>query len=454
MDERSTATRPGEFVSGEIRSGFWAHTGFAVAVAAGLALFGLASDIAAPPAFAACDGGTPTDTCTGAISGGIVVGAPPVATLNVHSLTNDISQISLTGTAAGAGSGTGEFYTCSATGDPQQNFCTIVPHQDGPPRVPASCTAHGTAKCDEHAVTPPPPGSAGPPVTITYNQPTAIATISGSGTISTNNTGAVISATASTAAVIGASSGARGGNGGNAYVFGSGGNGGNGANGGTTTVNVTGAVVSSHTNSPGVVAYSAAGNGGDGGNAYSISGSGGDGGQGGAGGIVLLQVTGSGANPTTVQTFGNNSDALHAASLGGYGGSAGNCSSIFCGSSSGGNAAAGGSVTVTTDQNTSLVTWGQFSHGIYAASIGGFGGGGGSSGGLVAFGSGGGSAGPGGTVAVINAGSITTHNVGSYGIFAQAIGGGGGSAGSSGGLVALGASGARGGDGGSVADTN
>ncbi len=70
------------------------------------------------------------------------------------------------------------------------------------------------------------------------------------------------------------------------------------------------------------------------------------------------------------------------------------------------------------------------SYGIFAQSIGGFGGAGGTGAGLVGFGADGASAGPGGIVSVTNSGSITTDQDFSHAIFAQSIGGGGGTGGS------------------------
>ncbi len=405
------------------------------------ALIGLGLASSASVAFAGCDGANPTDTCTGAISGGIVVGAAPITTLDVNTLSNDVSQISLTGAGQQPQPAPNDFYTCSVTNNGAG--CTIAA---GPP---PTCTAKDSnSTCVINSGGAANPSNGGPQVTIVYTQPTATATISNIGSITTSNTGAVVAGTGP--AVVGASFGSDGGGGSNAYVFGSAGNGGDAADGGVVNVSVNGAVVSS--SGAGVVAVSAGGNGGDGGNSYSVSGSAGSGGLGGAGGNVQLHVTGT--TLTTIETFGANSDAVHAVTQGGHGGNSGDCHNLVCSSSNGGNAAFGGTVTVTTDQQTQIVTWGDYSNGIYAASIGGFGGNGGSSSGLVVFGSTGASAGPGGSVTVFNDGSITTHGTGSYGIFAQSIGGGGGGAGQSGGLVALGASGAQGGNGGTVTVRN
>src|SRR5262249_56126492 len=119
------------------------------------------------------------------------------------------------------------------------------------------------------------------------------------------------------------------------------------------------------------------GGGGDGGNGgsvdVSLGGMPGSGGQGGRGGTVSVGAAG------TIVTFDSDSNGIHAVSRGGGGGSSGNCAAIFCGSGSGGNAAFGGTVAVTTLATNSIETFGTFSNGIYAASIGGFAGGGGRS---------------------------------------------------------------------------
>ncbi len=101
--------------------------------------------------------------------------------------------------------------------------------------------------------------------------------------------------------------------------------------------------------------------------------------------------------------------------IGGFGGAAGN----------------GGKVTVTNSGN--ILTYGDFSTGIFAQSVGGGGGTGGvgqlNSVGQIVFSGLGGSAGDGGDVKVINTGTIETNGIGAYGILAQSVGGGGGLAG-------------------------
>ena len=98
---------------------------------------------------------------------------------------------------------------------------------------------------------------------------------------------------------------------------------------------------------------------------------------------------------------------------------------------SGGAAGDGGAVTVVN--KGSIETFGVSSPGIFAQSVGG----GGGFGGEATFtkccelnvSGAGGAAGAGGNVSVTNTGSITTHGYGSYGIFAQSVGGAGGVAG-------------------------
>lgn len=110
-------------------------------------------------------------------------------------------------------------------------------------------------------------------------------------------------------------------------------------------------------------------------------------------------------------------DKLDSASfqLGGFGGAAGN----------------GAAINITN--NGYIETFGVQSPGIFAQSVGGGGGVGGE--GTLAkcceltLGGRGGAAGDGGDVTVTNTGDIVTHGAGSYGIFAQSIGGSGGLAG-------------------------
>ncbi len=97
----------------------------------------------------------------------------------------------------------------------------------------------------------------------------------------------------------------------------------------------------------------------------------------------------------------------------------------------GGASGNGNAVTVTN--NGSILTKGDGSYGVFAQSVGGGGGTGGngymSNLGSVSIGGDGGASGDGGDVVVTNNGDITTEGYGAYGIFAQSVGGGGGVAG-------------------------
>ncbi|MBR9824543.1 MAG: hypothetical protein GYB36_01925 [Alphaproteobacteria bacterium] len=221
--------------------------------------------------------------------------------------------------------------------------------------------------------------------------------------------------------------------------------------------------------SHGIVAQSIGGGGGQGGMNITANvapsgsplsaGVGGSGGAGGNAGTVSLirgfdDVTGAKtANPALVQTFGDDSGAIIAQSIGGGGGNAGMNFSIVATTSSGATdkslaaniavggsgAAAGNGAAVTVDHAGNVITDGNDSTAIFAQSVGG---GGGSASynvgaGLtkdanvvnVAVGGGTGSGGSASTVDVIHDGTIVTQGDRSIGIFAQSVGGGGGSAG-------------------------
>jgi len=223
-----------------------------------------------------------------------------------------------------------------------------------------------------------------------------------------------------------------------------GGSGGQGGDGGSAGVTNSGAITTQGDLSHGISATSIGGGGGCGG--FSIAASatflnggslsmGGSGGGGGDGGQVTLKNSGA------ITTSGFSSSGLLALSLGGGGGAGGYSISGSFGSffthscnfgGSGGDGGSGGEVVVA---NTgAIVTTGDSSYGIMAASVGGGGGAGGfniagSGGGLalnVSLGGSGGSGGDGGPVGVVNTGDITTSGLFSSGIMAQSTGGGGG----------------------------
>ncbi|MDO9338283.1 MAG: hypothetical protein Q7T61_17970 [Caulobacter sp.] len=210
-------------------------------------------------------------------------------------------------------------------------------------------------------------------------------------------------------------------------------------------------IATSGGNAHGIVALSAGGRGGNGGNFAVGFGSAGDGGQGGRGGDVSVTFGGGHGIVTT----GLRADGVFASSVGGSGGNAGSCDVAICGDSGGGNSAIGGTVHVISQSGALIETFGDFSKGVRASSIGGFGGNGGDSYFSAGYASNGASAGDGGRVIVENVGTIRTHGIGGDAIFAQSIGGGGGDGGNSGAsLVSLGGNGSQGGNGGSVEVTN
>ena len=209
---------------------------------------------------------------------------------------------------------------------------------------------------------------------------------------------------------------------------------------------------------------------------------GGTAGGGGSGGSVVVTNTG------IIVTSNAQSHAILAQSVGGGGGVGGASATELAAADTdigvtlnvgvGGKGGAGGSASavLVNNQNT-ITTLGEASHGIAAQSIGGGGGMGGasvatpSSGGPAAtvdltatVGGSGGVGGSGSGVMVASQGTIKTSGEGSYGILAQSIGGGGGSGGLTQGpdstatnwslSVAVGGSGGTGGKGGAVTITN
>lgn len=361
------------------------------------------------PAQAACvlsGPGNSIATCTGDVSGGVSYNhthsnGGTVSTLDVNSLTTNIAPpsgtpgLSLTWQAVNGSNGSG--------GDP--------------------------------------PGSAGHPgagsdLTLYYTQPGADIGIPSSGAIVTTNANGIIVR----------SQGGDGGDGGDSSGSSDGRGGTSGGDGGTVTVTINGSISSSGASLPAVLVQSLGGDGGNGGD--SNSGSPGNGGAGGAGGNISLTVSG------TIAAIGDESGGVVAISRGGGAGSHGGCSGVSCDNTHSGLSAVGGDVAVTVTAGTTITTDGAYANGIFAQSVGGFGASGISKTGIVVYGSNGKSGGPGGLVTVDNGGNVTTYQEGSYGIFAQSIGGGGGAGGKSGGLSSIGGAGGGGGVGGIVNVTN
>jgi len=252
-----------------------------------------------------------------------------------------------------------------------------------------------------------------------------------------------------------------------------GGGGGTGGTGKTVTAESTGAVTTSGTNAPGILAQSKGGNGGAGGWAAeggitvspdggSVAGDlavslGGSGASGGTGGKVTI----TNAGEVTTENFG--ATALIAQSQGGQGGVGG---AVYTGQINagtkydadveialGGKGGSGGKaddVIVTNASGAEVETSGANSDAIFAQSLGGDGGKGGSSYNvlmnvkpqnasgatfrLTVGGAGGGGSTP-GTATVDNFGTLTTSGLDSNGIQAQAIGGNGGAGGAGGNML-------------------
>lgn len=282
----------------------------------------------------------------------------------------------------------------------------------------------------------------------------------------TVQSGAVIHANGPLAAgIFAASTGADGGDGGDDDTLGTGGgDGGAGGNGGTINIVNTGQVVVSGLAANGIYAASEGGGGGSGGGKDSVF-SFGDGGGGGEAGNSGADVSAS--NAGSIQTSGDQSAAVLLLSVGGNGGDGGGGASlIYALGGSGGQGGAGEDITFS---NTgTIVTLGNYSHGLGAHSVGGGGGAGGSVVDVslfigVAIGGSAGGGGYAGDVTASNNGSISTAGAGSKGISAMSVGGGGGDGGNATAVavdagvsiaVSIGGSGGFGGDGGAVSVTN
>ncbi|HEY9213286.1 MAG TPA: hypothetical protein VIQ29_10595, partial [Ancylobacter sp.] len=199
--------------------------------------------------------------------------------------------------------------------------------------------------------------------------------------------------------------------------------------------------------SPAIAALAFGGAGGNGTDysAFNVAGAGGDGGAGGAGGVIGVHM-GTPALPTAVKvsTMLDQSPAIYAVSNGGNGGTGGEYGGGATGNGgAGGNGGNGGKVTIVTygDVTTAGPT---NSPGIWALSQGGNGGDGGEAGSGVTDGGTGGNGGSTGTVNVVaNSGTISTAGTASPGIFVQSISGTAGNGGN-GDSVLFGAAGGAG----------
>ena len=243
------------------------------------------------------------------------------------------------------------------------------------------------------------------------------------------------------------------GDGGGGFAAPGGGTGGHSSNGGYVTVNQYGVIATNGEGAHGIYALSVSNNGGNGGDQWGLVGEAGSGGYGGSGGRVDVN-TFAGAQILTEQNY---SHGIFAQSIGGSGGSAGTSGNLLVSLiGSADNGGDGGEVHV--DNRGQIQTNGFASRGIMAQSIGGGGGAGGTAAGLVALALGGvgSNGGDGSAVTVMNgeSGSILTKGDLSDGIMAQSIGGSGGQGADAFGLVSIGGNGSKGGHGSAVTVTN
>ncbi len=249
--------------------------------------------------------------------------------------------------------------------------------------------------------------------------------------------------------IVAFSNGGDGGSGGSTGGAMDGGKGGFGGKGGEVIVDGNWNVTTAGDKAHGIWAKSLGGNAGNGGSGGWLFGDPGWGGQATDGGSVTLSSGGE------IWTEGDNSYGLYAQSVGGFGGSGGSSWGIFYSYGGDGNSGgSGGEVKLSNAGSGKVTTTGNHSHAILAQSIGGGGGSGGGAGAIVSIGGTGAAGGFGGSVEIENSGWLETSGEGAYGILAQSIGGGGGDGGSSGGLVAIGGSGSKTSDGGDVAVLN
>ena len=252
------------------------------------------------------------------------------------------------------------------------------------------------------------------------------------GTVTITQSGNVQTAGDAATAIVAQSIGGGGGSGaGSAGIISVGGSGSAGGSGGEVQVTlngevgVSGVIQTLGDYAHGLLAQSIGGGGGNGGNVFDVSvgtpevGVGGSAQGGGSGSTVNVLYDG------TIWTQGDHASGIIAQSLGGGGGNGGDTNGVGVlsvvqleiGGKSGGGGG-GGSVTVTGQPSSGgVLTYGSYSHGVVAQSIGGGGGNGGNAFGFdaelnfeagVAVGGRAGSGGGGGTVTVDWQGSITT----------------------------------------------
>ncbi|WFB36289.1 autotransporter outer membrane beta-barrel domain-containing protein [Kiritimatiellota bacterium B12222] len=211
--------------------------------------------------------------------------------------------------------------------------------------------------------------------------------------------------------------------------------GGSGGNAGAVTFSTTGSVPSTITTtgsgSKGVVLISQGGTAGRAGDINSAtSNKGKTGGSGGSGNTVTFTL----GNSSIIEMNGDSSFGVGIQSIG-QNGQRGSDLSEFLGNRAGdgGVGGAGGSLDLTTETSSAIITSGNDSSGLVARTLSGAGGNGGTAGddGVASHGGDAGNGGSTGTVTLSHGGSVVTEGEDSFGILLQALTGAGGNAGDS-----------------------
>ncbi|MEQ1369696.1 ESPR-type extended signal peptide-containing protein [Acinetobacter schindleri] len=230
------------------------------------------------------------------------------------------------------------------------------------------------------------------------------------------------------------SQGGDGGDGGGSYTIDAGGGKGNvGGEGQKASANIFNTHIKINDDySSGVVAISAAGDGGNGGKAGGIVSSGGKGNSAGQAGEVEIYAD----RNSRIEIIGSHGNGLLAQSVGGAGGSSGASIGIVSMGGQGGHGGNANNVKIINEAE--ILIKGTQSNAITAQSVGGGGGNGGSGFGLVTLGSMSGAGGNSSIVDITNSNQLAVEGQSSHGIVAQSIGGGGGNTGLTAGMVALG----------------
>ena len=187
--------------------------------------------------------------------------------------------------------------------------------------------------------------------------------------------------------------------------------------------------------STGVLVKSQGGDGGDGGGSYTIDAGGGKGNVGGEGKKASANIFN-----THIMINDDYSSGVVAISAAGDGGNGGKAGGIVSSGGKGNNAGQAGEVEIYTDSQSRIEIIGSHGNGLLAQSVGGAGGSSGASIGIVSIGGQGGHGGNANNVKIINEAEIVIKGTQSNAVTAQSVGGGGGNGGSGFGLVTLGSS--------------